>query len=120
MTIRRRQVLWIAAAAAVLLGAGAGLAWYFGVIFINPTAHGEPVEVPAAAVETVASDLAVPWGLAFLPDGTALVSERDTGRILSVRAPAPDTTADVVATTRVTEVQRITEPASSARTSTTS
>ncbi len=38
----------------------------------------------AASVRTMASGLQVPWGLAFLPNGDALVSERPTGRILRI------------------------------------
>lgn len=48
----------------------------------GPTApaDGPPVRIAA----TVASGLAAPWGIAFLPDGSALVSERDTARVLRV------------------------------------
>lgn len=38
--------------------------------------------------ETIATGIKVPWGLAFLPDGSALVAERQTGDIFQVRAGA--------------------------------
>lgn len=45
---------------------------------------GQP-PVPRVA-DTIASDLTTPWDIAFLPNGWALVSERDTGLIKRVTA----------------------------------
>jgi glucose/arabinose dehydrogenase len=38
-------------------------------------------------VATVASGLETPWGIDFLPDGRAVVTERDTARVLVVTPP---------------------------------
>lgn len=55
----------------------------------TPTAE-VPAPAPAATPETgeevLVTGLEVPWGLAFLPGGDALVSERTTGKILRISA----------------------------------
>nr|WP_239083848.1 PQQ-dependent sugar dehydrogenase [Asanoa ishikariensis] len=71
----------------------------------EPDAAGKPPNLPkpsadpsktsggldqSVAVSVVAKGLEVPWGIAFLPDGGALVTERDTARIRKV-GPESDT-----------------------------
>ena len=64
----------------------------------EPTTSSGPVEVQ---FETLATGLEAPWGLVFLPDGRALVTERDSGRLLAVDAEG-----------NVEEVQQIPEEGS--------
>ena len=81
----RRALAVGAAVLAATVGIAVAAGWYFGLLFTNPTVGaGDPVTVPSGAVTTIADRLQAPWGLAFLPDGSALVTERDTTRILSV------------------------------------
>ena len=83
----------------------------------DPDVAGAPPNLPTPSVSTgaegggereiavtvLAKGLEVPWGMAFLPDGSALVTERDTARILQV---GPESDADGL---KVTEVQRLSE-----------
>jgi glucose/arabinose dehydrogenase len=53
----------------------------------DPTDTTTPTQTPQVrpvVIDTIATGLTSPWGLAFLPDGDALVSERDTGLIKRV------------------------------------
>ncbi|WP_442943307.1 PQQ-dependent sugar dehydrogenase [Nocardia sp. NBC_00565] len=85
-----------AVAALLVIGAvsgcgGSGSESERATAVVTSTAPSTLSGVPdLAAGQEIVRDVEVPWGLAFLPDGGALVAERDTGRILRVlpgRAP---------------------------------
>jgi len=80
----------------------------------EPDPAGEPPNLPTpsaptpgddqrAAVAVLAKGLRVPWGIAFLPDGGALVTERDSAKILKI---GPESGPDGL---RVTTVQTLDE-----------
>ena len=107
----------IAARGALILGTVLALTTSCSFGPPEPDVAGEPPNLPtpsvstgpdgggesAAAATVLAKGLEVPWGLAFLPGGGALVTERDTARILKV-GPESDTEG-----LKVTEVQRLTQ-----------
>jgi glucose/arabinose dehydrogenase len=49
-------------------------------------------EAASFRVETIANDFEVPWAMAFMPDGTALISERDIGRMHILNVATGDKT----------------------------
>ena len=74
----------------------------------RPPSTADDTAPPSAVASVIAQGLKVPWALAFLPDGTALATERDTHRIMKIATP---TGADGLT---VTPVQTIDEAKSTA------
>ena len=52
----------------------------------KPTGDNAPTvdNTPPKVVKTVATGLAAPWGIGFLPNGDAVVTERDTRKVLVI------------------------------------
>jgi glucose/arabinose dehydrogenase len=48
--------------------------------------NGAPANAGPVEVSVIATNLEVPWGFAFLPNGDALFTERDSGRLLRMNA----------------------------------
>jgi glucose/arabinose dehydrogenase len=59
-------------------------------------------------VGTVATGLDTPWGVAFLPDGTAIVTERDTGRVLTISGSGASDAKAVV--TEIGRIHQVSDP----------
>jgi glucose/arabinose dehydrogenase len=77
----------VAAAAAACDSADDDGAGRTPVAVATSTASSSPSAAPdLEAAEEIARGIDVPWGLAFVPGGDALVAERDTGRILRLTA----------------------------------
>ncbi|HEY0535434.1 MAG TPA: PQQ-dependent sugar dehydrogenase [Actinoplanes sp.] len=115
MSVRNRRFR----AGTVVLGAVLALTTACAFGPPGPDAEGEPPNLPPPSapslgpdssdgdqevvVTVLAKHLAIPSGIAFLPDGSALVTERDTARVLQV---GPGSDADGLT---VAEVRRLNE-----------
>jgi glucose/arabinose dehydrogenase len=72
-----RHTLAVGAAAVVIAG-------LVGVQAASASAGSSTTDVGALADRQIVTGIDIPWGITFLPDRSAYVAERDTGRILRI------------------------------------
>ena len=98
----------VAAAVAVLLGgctaeSGAGAPAPAAPTAGSGTASSSPAPKPSAAgtptvAATINAELQVPWSTVFLPDGTAVISERESARLRTIAPGAGNGPAGTLGT----------------------
>jgi glucose/arabinose dehydrogenase len=71
----------------------------------SPSVSPSPSGSGGSVVDVIAKHLDVPWGITFLPDNSALVTERRTGRIVKV---GPDSGPDGLAVSTAGTISPIT------------
>lgn len=83
MPVRRRSlcVLAVIGTASTACSGPAG-----GQRTAGPQGPTSAAAIDAGVPQVLATGLATPWGMDFLPDGDALITERDTARVLRIPA----------------------------------
>ncbi len=84
MAVLSRRAAIAALGAPILAGCAGGVAPAGTTVTASPRPEGRLTDGAPLVVATVATGLEVPWGLAFLPDDSAVVTERDSRRVLHV------------------------------------
>ncbi len=81
--------IWTATLVATVLGVGASYAAATGPAKAEPLISRDAEKTTDVQMTTIADGLEHPWGMAWLPDGNILITERD-GRLLLLPAGAGD------------------------------